>query len=158
VIIDQMDGIMRANVPLRNMMLIAPNLILYAAVGGANRTLPVPRTLSSALQNQCNFYLLFPRFHTTPPNTRCKPAAMDNTFDKTAVETIDLLEARLRRIEYAICGHVDSAAISSSEASAFERLSDLEHTLHQLASKSRVIQDLLQLRGYHSINHLKYYR
>jgi hypothetical protein len=79
---------------------------------------------------------------------------MDNTFDKTAIETIDLLEARLRRIEYAVCGHVDSAAISSSEASAFERLSNLEHTLHQLASKSRVIQDLLQLRGSHSINQL----
>ncbi|KAM3083901.1 hypothetical protein ACMFMG_001993 [Clarireedia jacksonii] len=72
---------------------------------------------------------------------------MDNTFDKTAVETIDLLEARLRRIEYAVCGHVDSAAITSSEASAYERLSNLEHTLHQLATKSRVIQDLLHLHA-----------
>lgn len=71
--------------------------------------------------------------------------AMDNTFDKTALETIDLLEARLKRIEYAVCGHIDSATLSSDE-SACKRLADLEHSLHQIASKSRVIQDLLRLR------------
>jgi len=73
---------------------------------------------------------------------------MENTFDKTAVETIDLLEARLRRIEYAICGEVDEAAISSNKQSASKRLAELEHALHQLASKSRVVQDLLKLREY----------
>lgn len=75
--------------------------------------------------------------------------AMDNTFDKTALETIDLLEARLKRIEYAVCGHVDEAAISKSkEENAIKRLGELEHSLHQLALKSRVIQDLLKLREY----------
>jgi hypothetical protein len=73
---------------------------------------------------------------------------MENTFDKTAVETIDLLEARLRRIEYAICGEVDEATISTNNQSASKRLAELEHALNQLASKSRVVQDLLKLREY----------
>ncbi|ESZ99214.1 hypothetical protein SBOR_0421 [Sclerotinia borealis F-4128] len=74
---------------------------------------------------------------------------MDNTFDKTASETIDLLEARLRRIEYSVCGHIDTTSITSSDVSisAYERLADLEHILHGLASKSRVIQDLLKLHA-----------
>ena len=71
---------------------------------------------------------------------------MDNTFDKTAVEIIDLLEARLKRIEYAVRGHVGDAGIPSNKPSASKRLADLEHSLHQLASKSRVVQDLLRLR------------
>ncbi|KAF4621884.1 hypothetical protein G7Y89_g14459 [Cudoniella acicularis] len=72
---------------------------------------------------------------------------MENTFDQTAVETIDLLEARLRRIEYAVCGHVEDAAIAGQKTSAIKRLSSLEHSLHQLASKSRVVQDLLKLHS-----------
>jgi hypothetical protein len=72
---------------------------------------------------------------------------MDSTFDKTATDTIDLLEARLRRIEYAVRGQVDEATLSENKTSAAKRLADLEHSLHQLASKSRVIQDLLRLRG-----------
>lgn len=73
---------------------------------------------------------------------------MDNTFDKTASETIDLLEARLRRIEHAVCGHIDTTSITTSDVhiSAYERLAELEHILNGLASKSRVIQDLLKLR------------
>jgi hypothetical protein len=71
---------------------------------------------------------------------------MENTFDKTAVETIDLLEARLRRIEYAICGQVDKSTLSSNKTSVAQRLAALEHSLHQLALKSRVVQDLLRLR------------
>ena len=74
---------------------------------------------------------------------------MDNTFDKTALETIDLLEARLKRIEYAVSGHVDEATISNcKEENAAKRLGKLENSLHQLAMKSRVVQDLLKLRGF----------
>jgi len=73
---------------------------------------------------------------------------MENTFDKTAVETIDLLEARLRRIEYAVCGQLDESSIVRSKTSATQRLASLEHSLHHLASKSRVIQDLLKLREF----------
>ncbi|RAL68627.1 hypothetical protein DID88_007340 [Monilinia fructigena] len=74
---------------------------------------------------------------------------MDNTFDQTASETIDLLAARLRRIEHAVCGHIDTTSITTSDVSisAYERLADLEHVLHGLASKSRVIQDLLKLHA-----------
>lgn len=74
---------------------------------------------------------------------------MESTFDKTAIETIDLLEARLRRIEYAVCGQVDEALMSSDKGSAAQRLQNLEHSLHQLASKSRVVQDLLRLHARH---------
>ena len=73
---------------------------------------------------------------------------MENTFDKTAIETIELLQARLRRIEYAVCGQVDQSALSSNKQSATQRLTALEHSLHQLASKSRVVQDLLRLRKF----------
>lgn len=73
---------------------------------------------------------------------------MENTFDKTAIETIELLQARLRRIEYAVCGQVDESALSSNKLSATQRLTALEHSLHQLASKSRVVQDLLRLRKF----------
>lgn len=71
---------------------------------------------------------------------------MDNTFDKTATETIDALEARLRRIEYAICGQVNETSASIGKPPVAQRLASLEHALHQLASKSRVIQDLLRIR------------
>lgn len=74
---------------------------------------------------------------------------MDASFDKTATETIDLLEARLRRIQYAVHGgqvKEQESTASSTEEPAAKRLADLEHKLHQLASKSRVIQDLLRLR------------
>jgi hypothetical protein len=74
---------------------------------------------------------------------------MDDTFDKTAAESIDLLEARLRRIEYAVCGQTDIAE-ANTKVSAMKRLAQLEHSLHQLASKSQVVQDLLRLREYQS--------
>ncbi len=73
---------------------------------------------------------------------------MENTFDKTAIEMIELLQARLRRIECAVCGEVDESALVSNKHSATQRLTALEHSLHQLASKSRVLQDLLRLRKY----------
>jgi len=75
--------------------------------------------------------------------------AMGSALDKTAVHTIELLEARLRRIEYALYGHVDPATAASTEASAAERLANLEHALHQLTVKSRVLQDLLNLHARH---------
>ncbi|KAH8588103.1 hypothetical protein B0O99DRAFT_656141 [Bisporella sp. PMI_857] len=73
---------------------------------------------------------------------------MDDTFDKTAAESIDLLEARLRRIEYAVCGQTDIAE-ANTKVSAMKRLAQLEHSLHQLASKSQVVQDLLRLHARH---------
>ncbi|CZT39932.1 probable RO-10 protein, required for nuclear distribution [Rhynchosporium secalis] len=74
---------------------------------------------------------------------------MQNTFDQTATETIDLLEARLRRIEFAIYGQVEQIPSSNNAPSATQRLASLEHSLHQLASKSRAIQELLKLHSKH---------
>ncbi|KAH6724743.1 hypothetical protein DL95DRAFT_401397 [Leptodontidium sp. 2 PMI_412] len=74
---------------------------------------------------------------------------MEHTFDQTATETIDLLEARLRRIEFAISGQVEQKPSSNNATPATQRLASLEHSLHQLASKSRVIQELLKLHSKH---------
>lgn len=71
---------------------------------------------------------------------------MDHTFDTTALETIELLEARLRRIEFAVNGHINESPAIEKGPSAAQRLADLEHSLHQLASKSKVVQELLRLR------------
>jgi hypothetical protein len=73
---------------------------------------------------------------------------MDNTFDKTALETIDLLEARLKRIEYAVCGHIDQSTLPNQKKTAIQRLGELEHSLHQIASRSSTVQDLLKLRKF----------
>lgn len=73
---------------------------------------------------------------------------MDRTFDEVSTETIDLLEARLRRIEYAVCGEVQRETLANSKPSISTRLSDLERTLHQLTARSKVVQDLLKLRMY----------
>jgi hypothetical protein len=73
---------------------------------------------------------------------------MENTFDKTALETIDLLEARLKRIEYVVCGHIDEHALQNQKKTAVQRLGELEYSLHQIASKSSTVQELLKLRKY----------
>jgi hypothetical protein len=86
-------------------------------------------------------------------------ASMDTTFDNTATETIDLLEARLRRIEYALNGQTGEATATTTPSTGpttatndatepvSKRLADLEQILHQMTSRSRVIQDLLTLRS-----------
>lgn len=73
---------------------------------------------------------------------------MEKDMDETAALTLDLLEARLRTVEYAIYGHLNAPANSSppNQKSAAERLRDLESVLDQLITKSRVVQDLLKLR------------
>lgn len=72
---------------------------------------------------------------------------MESPFDQTATETIDLLEARLRRIEYVVHGQEHATAGPEYEkASASARLERLERALHGLTIKSKVIKDLSQLR------------
>lgn len=74
---------------------------------------------------------------------------MEQDIDQSAVHTIELLEARLRRIEHAVIGGYgikDEAFPRSAEASVTQQLEDLQHTLHELAAKSRVVQGLLSLR------------
>jgi hypothetical protein len=71
---------------------------------------------------------------------------MENSFDKTAIETIDLLEARLRRIEFALGDQPSEVSESNNKVPTAKRLADIEHCLHQIASKSRAVQELLTLR------------
>jgi predicted hydrocarbon binding protein len=73
---------------------------------------------------------------------------MDHSFDQASNETIDLLEARLRRIEYAVCGEASSKTSEQAGHTISDRLAELEHSLHQLAAKSKVVQDLLKLREF----------
>lgn len=71
---------------------------------------------------------------------------MDHPFDQASNETIDLLEARLRRIEFAVCGEASSKTSEHAGKTVSDRLGELEHSLHQLAARSKVVQDLLKLR------------
>ncbi|MCJ1298457.1 hypothetical protein MMC08_001247 [Hypocenomyce scalaris] len=76
---------------------------------------------------------------------------MEAQPDKTATATIELLEHRLRRIEYILSGDEEAsnvlqqAAAQGKECNINARISKLEDALSNLSSKSRVIQDLLRL-------------
>lgn len=71
---------------------------------------------------------------------------MDGTvMENTAVVTMELLESRLRAIEYALYGHLDPNAADGSKSAA-TRLRELEVGLQHYAAKTKVIQDLLKLR------------
>lgn len=71
---------------------------------------------------------------------------MDYPLDRTTIDIIEQLEARLQRIEYVTSGHLDGSVLKDDTRSASMRLRDLEQGLGQLVSKSRVVQDLLKLR------------
>ncbi|KAI1001122.1 hypothetical protein K3495_g7076 [Podosphaera aphanis] len=75
---------------------------------------------------------------------------MVNSFDQTALQTISLLEARLRRIEFVISGDVEkSSSVMKESATISERLTTLENSLHELVSSSKTIQNLLSLYATH---------
>ncbi|POS88121.1 hypothetical protein EPUL_001215 [Erysiphe pulchra] len=70
---------------------------------------------------------------------------MANSFDVTALETIDLLQGRLERIEYILYGDVDVAIDTSNGSSIYERLSAVEHKLQQVVLESKPLKELLKL-------------
>jgi hypothetical protein len=74
---------------------------------------------------------------------------MENSFDKTASSTIDLLEARLRRLEFLLAGDTRSVLPQSRSdevaVSVTERLELLEDGLNRLSSKSKVAKEILDL-------------
>ncbi|CAL8577258.1 hypothetical protein XPA_003095 [Xanthoria parietina] len=69
-----------------------------------------------------------------------------------AIDSIENLEARLRRLEYYLSGRDDAqpaleAAVSKGrDETVIARLSRLEHTLHKLSERSPVVQGLLQIQ------------
>lgn len=71
---------------------------------------------------------------------------MESPLSRTSIDVIEQLEARLQRIEYVTCGYFDKSKLTDDTRSASLRLRNLEQSLDQLVSKSRVIQELLKLR------------
>ena len=68
-------------------------------------------------------------------------------MDDISLETLELLESRIRRIEYAITGGTEHTSEAPPHASSvWSRLGNLERGLQALAQKSEVVSELLQLR------------
>ena len=72
--------------------------------------------------------------------------------DRTAFETINLLQHRLRRIEFLLTGYDDGQeqserlTIHTREDTLATRLARVENNLARLASRSPAVSDLLTLR------------
>lgn len=68
------------------------------------------------------------------------------------INTLNLLEWRLRRMEFALNGTVNNAQTPkqeqalSSASTIIARVRKLEHSLQQIALKSDVVSDLIKLR------------
>lgn len=56
-----------------------------------------------------------------------------------------LLEARLKRVEYVVGGYQNNVNGRDSKATASQSLSELEHALEHITSRSKVSQDLVNL-------------
>ena len=76
---------------------------------------------------------------------------MTEDTEQTAKGSVDLLEYRLRRIEYFLTGHdpaqepLQKAAAEGKDRTVLTRLTEVENNLAQLASNSPVASDLLKL-------------
>lgn len=78
---------------------------------------------------------------------------MTDSTDDVALETIELLEARLRRIQYIVTGNGDSEELVAhtpngglTEQTVGVRLTQLEHDFHRLCQRSKTVQEILRLR------------
>ncbi|KAK1764114.1 hypothetical protein QBC33DRAFT_548108 [Phialemonium atrogriseum] len=69
---------------------------------------------------------------------------MDQTLDKTSLDTISLLEERLLRIEHLLYGPSAPSAAPSAD-SAIHSLEGLERRFSQLLSRVRVYAELLKI-------------
>ena len=77
----------------------------------------------------------------------------DSSAEDTVGKTIADLETRLRRIEFVTTGqHREQNGIAVEKGSATARLRDLEQKLDQVTSRSRAVQDLLNLCALYPIN------
>lgn len=77
---------------------------------------------------------------------------MDPPSDKTATATIELLEYRLRRIEFVLSGYEEAQSVLQQAAAqgkgftTHARITRLENAFSKLSSKSTVVEELLRLR------------
>ena len=69
---------------------------------------------------------------------------MDNTLDNTTLATIELLEARLLRLEHIVYGPAGNPD-AIPESSATSTMRALERRFQALVSRSRAYQDLLKI-------------
>ncbi|PFH59536.1 hypothetical protein XA68_12203 [Ophiocordyceps unilateralis] len=73
---------------------------------------------------------------------------MDRPLDQTTLSTIDLLEARLLRVEHVLCGASASPTLVRHE-SVTRRMADLERRFSSMLSRIRVYADLLKIYKLH---------
>lgn len=78
---------------------------------------------------------------------------MDDSADIITEETLYALETRLRRIEFVLAGSCEDPTTelyalkkAGRESSVKTRLNALERDLARLATKSRTVKDMLDLR------------
>ena len=81
---------------------------------------------------------------------------MSGTATKTALATLDSLEARLQKVQWYLSGDEEVEATlqrviaQGQDYTVQARLSRLENDLGKLSSRSQVVRDLLKLRSYSS--------
>lgn len=82
---------------------------------------------------------------------------MSETSTKTALATLNSLEARLQKVQWYLCGSDEVEDVlrgiiaQGQDYTVQARLARLENDLGKLSSRSPVVRDLLQLRSYPSI-------
>ena len=75
---------------------------------------------------------------------------MGKPSTETTLSNIDMLTARLQRIEFLLMGHTELQHLEKKWnddqiESAVERMSGLEDELQKLSSQSKVVHDILNL-------------
>lgn len=70
---------------------------------------------------------------------------MEDSLDQTSLSTISLLESRLLRIEHLLRGSSSANASGPEDASALQRMGDLEKRFSMLISRIRVYGELLKI-------------
>jgi hypothetical protein len=73
-----------------------------------------------------------------------------SSLDDVALHTLNLLEWRLRRLEFVLNGTAvhEPAEDAPGDVAVVSRIQKLEKSLRQLANKSAVVSDLLKLRKF----------
>ena len=74
------------------------------------------------------------------------------TAEKTVIETIDLLETRLRRVEFYLSGDnipetLKHTVVQGKNGTVYSRLERLNRALEKLSSRSQAVSEILNLRA-----------
>ena len=82
---------------------------------------------------------------------------MSETATKTALATLNSLEARLQKVQWYLSGSdevedtLQGVNAQGQDYTVQARLARLENSLGKLSSRSSVVRDLLKLRSYPSV-------